>query len=64
MTQTYNNIKEICDNFINWMRIKGCTQQEAAEVLNISRSHLNKVINGKTNPSIYLLEKIEKLMEE
>jgi len=64
MTQTYNNIKEICDNFINWMRIKGYTQQEVAEILNISRSHLNKVINGKTNPSIYLLEKIEKLMEE
>lgn len=64
MTQTYNNIKEICDNFINWMRIKGYTQQEVAKILNISRSHLNKVINGKTNPSIYLLEKIEKLMEE
>lgn len=64
MTQTYNNIKEICNNFIDWMRIKGYTQQEVAEILNISRSHLNKVINGKTNPSIYLLEKIEKLMEE
>lgn len=64
MTQTYNNIKEICNNFIDWMRTKGYTQQEVAEILNISRSHLNKVINGKTNPSIYLLEKIEKLMEE
>lgn len=64
MTQTYNNVKEICNNFINWIWRKGYTQQEVAKILNISRSHLNKVINGKTNPSIYLLEKIEQLMEE
>lgn len=64
MTQTHNNVKEICDRFINWMWKNGYTQQEVAKILEVSRSHLNKVINGKTNPSIYLLEKMEKLMEE
>lgn len=64
MTHTHENIKEICNNFIQWINIKGKTQQEIAEILGVSRSHLNKVINGKTNPSVYLLEKIEQLMEE
>jgi DNA-binding XRE family transcriptional regulator len=64
MTRTHNNVKEICDHFINWMWKNGYTQQEVAKILEVSRSHLNKVINGRTNPSIYLLEKMEKLMEE
>lgn len=64
MTQMYKNVENICKRFVRWMRAHNYTQQIAAETLQISRSHLNKVINGKTNPSIYLLEKMEQLMEE
>ena len=34
-------------------------QQEAAEQLNITRSHLNKVINKRTTPSLKLIQDME-----
>ena len=36
----------------------------AAEALHISRSHLNKIINRRDNPSTTLLIRMEKLMED
>ena len=39
-------------------------QGAAAEALHISRSHLNKIINRRDNPSTTLLLRMEKLMEE
>lgn len=39
-------------------------QGTAAEALHISRSHLNKIINRRDNPSTTLLLRMEKLMEE
>ncbi len=39
------------------------TQGEAAELVQISRTHLNKVLNGKETPSMALLMRIEKAME-
>jgi len=39
------------------------TQGDAAELVNISRTHLNKVLNGKETPSMALLMRIEKVME-
>ena len=40
------------------------SQGEAAEDLKISRSHLNKIINGRDYPSTALLMRMEKVMEE
>lgn len=37
----------------------GMNQQEAAEQLNITRSHLNKVINKRTTPSLKLIQDME-----
>lgn len=37
-------------------------QGEAADALKISRSHLNKIINRRDNPSTTLLIKMEKIM--
>ena len=39
------------------------TQGEAAELVQISRTHLNKVLNGRETPSMALLMRIEKAME-
>ena len=39
------------------------TQGQAAELVNISRTHLNKVLNGRETPSMALLMRIEKAME-
>ena len=40
------------------------TQGAAAELVNISRTHLNKVLNGRETPSMALLMRIEKAMED
>ena len=40
------------------------SQGEAAEDLEISRSHLNKIINGRDNPSLSLLIRMENKMKE
>ena len=41
----------------------GLTQGQAAEKVDISRTHLNKVLNGRETPSMALLMRIEKAME-
>lgn len=38
------------------------TQGQAAEKIQISRPHLNKVINGKETPSMALLMRMEEVM--
>ena len=39
-------------------------QSEAAEELHISRSHLNKIINRRDNPSTTLLIRMEEVMKK
>jgi transcriptional regulator with XRE-family HTH domain len=39
-------------------RAKKITQTELAKRLNIDRTHLNKIENGKVKPSLALLERI------
>ena len=46
------------------MKIHYSTQGAAAEDLNISRSHLNKIINKRDKPSLSLLDRMEKKMKE
>ena len=55
-------IQKIINDFINYMSIHNLTQGEAAELVKISRPHLNKVINGKETPSIALLMRMEEVM--
>lgn len=50
--------------FKQWCDTHNLRQVDAAEQLNITRSHLNKVLNERTAPSIKLLEAMVKLMEE
>ena len=46
------------------METKGLHQGEAAELINISRTHLNKVLNGRETPSMALLMRMEKVIQD
>lgn len=56
-------IQVIIERFKQYMEDNNLTQGEAAELVNISRTHLNKVLNGREVPSMALLMRIEKAME-
>lgn len=56
-------IQIIIDKFKKYMADNDLTQGEAAELVEISRTHLNKVLNGRETPSMALLMRIEKAME-
>jgi plasmid maintenance system antidote protein VapI len=57
-------LQKIIDNFIRYIELHGLTQGEAAELVQISRPHLNKIIHGKETPSSALLMRMEKVMGE
>ena len=40
------------------------SQGAAAELIQISRTHLNKVLNGREAPSMALLMRMEKVMND
>jgi len=46
------------------MAVHNLHQGEAAELINISRTHLNKVLNGRETPSMALLMRMEKVMQD
>lgn len=56
-------IQIIIDKFKKYMADNDLTQGAAAELVQISRTHLNKVLNGRETPSMALLMRIEKAME-
>ena len=55
-------IQEIIDRFKEYMNTMGWTQGRAAEEIKISRTHLNKVLNGREIPSMALLKRMEDAM--
>ena len=57
-------IQEIIDKYIRFMNKHYPNQSAAADDLNISRSHLNKIINNRDKPSLSLLDRMEKKMKE
>lgn len=57
-------IQIIIDKFKKFIADNSLTQGQAAELVNISRTHLNKVLNGREAPSMALLMRIESAMEE
>lgn len=63
MTQSEDYLKHLLINFEQWRKNTNYTQKEVAEqLLHITRSHLNKVLNGKTTPSLYLIQKMEEVI--
>lgn len=55
-------IQIIIDKFKKYIYDNNLTQGEAAELINISRTHLNKVLKGRETPSIALLMRMEEQM--
>lgn len=64
MTLFTKPLPDFFTRFKQWCDIHNLRQVDAAEQLNITRSHLNKVLNERTAPSIKLLEAMVKLMED
>lgn len=59
MTQSQPMLDQLFKDFRNKLKNKEITQSDAAKELEITRSHLNKVINKKTDPSLKLIQKLE-----
>ena len=57
-------IEEIINKYIKFWPLYFKNQSEAAEALNISRSHFNKIINKRDVPSLSLLIRMENKMQE
>jgi len=47
-----------------YLKVNKITQVEGAEMLGISRQHLNRVLNGATLPSLPLLQRMINLVEK
>lgn len=57
-------IEEIIQKYKKFMEEHYCHQGDAAEELHISRSHLNKIVNRRDNPSTTLLIRMEEAMKK
>ena len=57
-------IEEIINKYIKFWPLHFKNQGEAADALNISRSHFNKIINKRDFPSTSLLVRMENKMKE
>ena len=55
-------IKDTIEQFKLFCKKKGWIQEQIAEKINCSRSHVSKIFSGSRNPSIKILEKMEEVM--
>ena len=60
MIQTDEYLEKLFKDFYKKLDNIGMNQSEAAEILKVTRSHLNKVINKKTDPSLKLIQNLER----
>lgn len=56
-------IKEIIEQYKQYQIDNKLTQQEAADKVHISRTHLSRIFNGERTPSIALLSRMEEVMK-
>ena len=64
MTQAGDILNKLFFDFKQKLKKIGMSQQEAADELKITRSHLNKVINKRTTPSLKLIKEMENFCYE
>lgn len=64
MTQAGDILNKLFFDFKQKLKKIGMSQQEAADELKITRSHLNKVINKRTTPSLKLIKDMENFCYE
>lgn len=58
-----NMIKDIIEQFKKFCEQEGWIQEQIAEKLECSRSHISKIFSGTRNPSMKVLEKMEEVMK-
>jgi transcriptional regulator with XRE-family HTH domain len=56
-------IEEIIDSYKQYQIDNKLTQQEAADKVHISRTHLSRIFNKERTPSIALLKRMEDVMK-
>ena len=64
MTQAEDILNKLFFDFKQKLKNIGMSQQEVADELKITRSHLNKVINKRTTPSLKLIQDMENFCYE
>mgnify|MGYP002626239606 CR=1 FL=1 len=62
MIQSQETLDNLFRDFKKKLENIGMNQSEAAEQLHITRSHLNKVINKRTDPSLKLIQEMERFV--
>lgn len=62
MIQSQETLDNLFRDFKKKLENSGMSQGEAAEKLHITRSHLNKVINKRTDPSLRLIQEMERFV--
>ena len=62
MIQSQETLDNLFRDFKKKLENTGMNQGEAAKQLYITRSHLNKVINKRTDPSLKLIQEMERFV--
>ena len=62
MIQSQETLDNLFRDFKQKLENIGMNQNDAAEQLHITRSHLNKVINKRTDPSLKLIQEMERFV--
>ncbi len=56
-------IQEIINKYKQYQKDNKLTQQQAADKVHISRTHLSRIFNGERTPSMALLNRMEEVMK-
>ena len=56
-------IQEIINKYKQYQIDNKLTQQQAADKVHISRTHLSRIFNGERTPSMPLLNRMEEVMK-
>ena len=56
-------INEIIDQYKQYQKDNNLTQQEAADKVHISRTHLSRIFNKERAPSMALLMRMEEVIK-
>ena len=56
-------IQEIINKYKQYQIDNKLTQQQAADKVHISRTHLSRIFSGERTPSMALLNRMEEVME-
>lgn len=55
-------IKEVIEQYKEYQKNNELTQQQAADKVHISRTHLSRILRGERAPSMALLSRMEEVI--